>query len=154
MDDKSRELIINHPELVRPGQRLTAMGITLFFWAVLLYLWQPLLSLVAWGFNIRLFYNHMIVLGGYHAFVELLKFYAIVVAVLGGGLILWARINQWRFRGRDRRQGSPYTDSAALCAVFQVAPEQLEQVRGSANVNVTLAEDGSVEQLHFPKDVE
>ena len=154
MEDKSLGLVINHPELVRPGQRLTAMGITLFFWAVLLYLWQPLLSLIAWGFNIRLFYNHMIVLGGYHAFVELLQFYAMVVACLGGALILWARINQWRFRGRDRRRGSAETDAQALCATFGLQREALDQARACDNLTVTLAEDGSIQELHSKRGVE
>lgn len=149
MDDQNRSLIINHPELVRPGQRLTAMGVTLFFWAMLLYLWQPLLSLVAWGFNIRLFYNHMIVLGGYRSFLDLLGFYAIVVAFLGGGLILWARINQWRFRGRDRRRGVTATDTGALCETFQVQPETLEQARGQSNLTVTLDRDGRVLQFEY-----
>jgi len=154
MYDRRPDLIINHPDLVRPGQRFTAMGITLFFWAVLLYLWQPLLSLIAWGFNIRLFYNHMIVLGGYHAFLELLQFYAIVVACLGGALILWARVNQWRFRGRERRRGSPDTDSQALCALFGLEPEALELAKASSNLTVTLAEDGGVQALHANKGVE
>ena len=144
-------LIINHPELVKSGQRLTALGITLFFWAALLYLWQPLLSLLAWGLNIKLFYNHMVVLGGYHAFLDLLKFYAMVIAILGGGLILWARINLWRFRGKDRRRGRTSTDMAALSSAFAIDAETLAAAQNCRRVSVRLSENGAIEEITLAK---
>lgn len=143
-------LIINRPDWVRPGEKLTALGITLLFWGALLYLWQPLLSILAWGLNIHLFYNHMIVMGGYHAFLDLLVFYAIVIAILGGGLILWARINQYRFRGKDRRRGEFFTDDARLCQDFGIDAEQLQQLRETAHVTILLSPEGRIERFSNP----
>jgi len=140
-------LIIDRPEWVRPGEKFTALGITLLFWGALLYLWQPLLSLLAWGLNIHLFYNHMIVLGGYRAFIHLLAFYSLVILCLGGGLILWARINQWRFRGKNRRRDFFTTDAAQLCQQFAVEATDLERARQSDRIVVKLAPDGSIESF-------
>lgn len=145
--DEKPSLIIDRPDWVRPGQKFTALGVTLLFWGALLYLWQPLLSLLAWGLNIHLFYNHMIVMGGYHAFLDLLAFYALVILILGGGLILWARINLWRFRGKNRRNGVFFTDEAQLCRDFAVSSEQLAELRAARRLTVLLNADGRIERF-------
>lgn len=147
MKQKTEKLIIDRPDLVPPGQKLTAWGITLLFWGALLYLWQPLLSIVAWGLNIHLFYNHMILLGGYRTFLDLLATYLLVIALLGGGLILWARINQWRFRGRERRTGIDRTDIAALCQSYGVKPDVIEATARHKIVAVSFADNGGIEMV-------
>lgn len=149
---KNNPLIIDRPDWVRPGEKLTALGITLLFWGALLYLWQPLLSLLAWGLNIHLFYNHMIVMGGYHAFLNLLVFYAAVIGILGGGLILWARVNQYRFRGKNRRTGIYVTDEAKLCEGLGVSSERLAQLRASGRLTILLDEAGRIERVSADTD--
>ena len=144
MNAKENSLIIDRPDLVPSGQKVTAWGITLLFWAALLYLWQPLLSLVAWGLNIHLFYNHMILFGGYRTFLDLLLMYLMVIALLGGGLILWARINQWRFRGRERRADIGSTDFVALCGGFGLEPSDIEAVASHRVISVTFGDDGKI----------
>lgn len=137
MKPRDKSLIIDRPDLVPPSQKLTAWGITLFFWGALLYLWQPLLSIVAWGLNIQLFYNHMILLGGYRTFFDLLVKYLITIAILGGGLIGWARINQWRFRGKERRTGIGATDMKLLSASFGLDVADVEAVAKNRVISVT-----------------
>ncbi len=144
MNAQQKSLIINRPDLVPPGQKLTAWGITLFFWGALLYLWQPLLSIVAWGLNIRLFYNHMILLGGYRTFIDLLMTYLAVIAALGGGLIVWARINQWRFRGKERRTGIDATDLAALSQRFGVSVDDVVSAARHKIVAVTFVDESRI----------
>ncbi len=147
-DPRNRELIIDRPDLVRPGQKLTAMGITLFFWGLLFYLWQPLLSLIAWGLNIHLFYNHMILLGGHRVFLRLLTFYLSVIACLGGGLILWARINQWRFRGKERRLARhSSTDLPRLSGMFGLPESARAASLDRRIVTVHFGQDGGIERL-------
>jgi biofilm PGA synthesis protein PgaD len=150
--DKKPDLIIDRPDWVRPGQKFTALGVTLLFWGALLYLWQPLLSLLAWGLNIHLFYNHMIVMGGYHAFLNLLLFYSIVIAILGGGLILWARINQWRFRGKNRRTVVFSTDQSQMCREFAVDPEGLDGLRAARRLTIKLTPEGKFERFSAVED--
>jgi biofilm PGA synthesis protein PgaD len=146
-NNERSSLIIDRPDWVRPGEKFTALGITLLFWGALLYLWQPLLSLLAWGLNIHLFYNHMIVLGGYKAFLNLLVFYSLVILCLGGGLILWARINQWRFRGKNRRVDFFVTDIPQLHREFAVEAADLELAQQKNRIVVKLTADGSIESF-------
>lgn len=142
-------LIINYPELAPPSQKFTAMGITLFFWGALLYLWQPLLSIIAWGFNIQLFYNHMILMGGYKAFLQLLTGYLQVIGLLGGGLILWARINQWRFRGSDRRRHLGNTDMQKMQQEFGISADVLDTMKNSRIVKISINAEGKLSHVEL-----
>lgn len=142
---KQEDLIINRPDWVTRGQRVTAVGTTLFFWFALLYLWQPVISLIAWAFNVKLFYSHMVVLGGYETFLDVWMNYALVIAFMGGSLILWAMINQWRFRGAERRKFIPVSDINAVAETFGVSPEQLQELRTMKNVVLDIDEQSRVD---------
>jgi len=150
---RREDLIINRPDWVTRGQQVTAVGTTLFFWFALLYLWQPVISLIAWAFNVKLFYSHMVVLGGYETFLDVWKSYALVIALMGGSLILWARINQWRFRGAERRTFIPVSEDSDIAATFGVQPEQLHDWRAMKNVVLDIDEQSRVEGLshHIPQ---
>lgn len=146
---KQEDLIIDRPEWVSKGQRLSALGVTLFFWFALLYLWQPAISLLAWAFNIKLFYSHMVVLGGYEIFLDTWLRYLLVILLLGGSLILWAKINEWRFRGVDRRKGISQTEDLAICQTFAITEEDLKQWRTMKNIVLTIDERSQVESVNI-----
>jgi biofilm PGA synthesis protein PgaD len=145
------QLIIDRPELVQSGERFTAWGITLFFWGVLLYLWQPALSLIAWALNINLFYKHMVVLGGLEGFMSLLKIYALIIACLGGGLLLWAKINEWRFRGKVRRAQVSEINTTQLAEYFYVSEPALTQWQAEKVLYVHMTLDGQHIEIHNKK---
>jgi biofilm PGA synthesis protein PgaD len=151
---KQEDLIINRPDWLSRGQQVTAVGTTLFFWFALFYLWQPAISLLAWAFNVKLFYSHMVVLGGYETFLSTWMSYALVIAIMGGSLLLWARINQWRFRGRERRKFIAVTEVKDISETFGVLPEQLHEWRAMKNVVLDIDEDSQVQRVsrHTPND--
>jgi biofilm PGA synthesis protein PgaD len=82
--------IINRSDLQTPRQRTLYAMLTLAFWAFWLYLWVPLLALLAWALGIQQAYQYMVVLGGYHDVVRLLGDYSITILVFDGILLLWA----------------------------------------------------------------
>ncbi|MEM8843893.1 MAG: poly-beta-1,6-N-acetyl-D-glucosamine biosynthesis protein PgaD [Pseudomonadota bacterium] len=131
MKNDHNKFIIDKSEYVKPGQKATALGITLIFWAVFIYLLQPLLSIIAWWLNIKIFYNQMIVLGGYQAFLETLALYLIVIAILGGGLILWGLINFWRFKNKDMRAESEMSSIDDVARDFGLNVDQLKNYQAS-----------------------
>jgi len=100
--------------------RFAEVSITLFFWLLLLYMWQPLVSFFAWMFQGYVSYQHMFYLGGYHAVLAILKKYLLIITSTVGVLFLWALYNQWRFRGKERRKAVPDTlllEHALYCNV-------------------------------------
>ena len=145
-------LIIEEPDSLRLPHKITAVGLTLLFWGILIYLWQPLISMVAWALNIKLFYNHMIVLGGYHNFLALVVDYLIVIGIMGGVLIIWARINLWRFRGKERRKRPADATTEELAQYFEVSAQEMEQWRQMDSLEIGLNEKElpSAVAVHMP----
>jgi len=151
---KPEDLIINRAEWVLTHQKYTAAGITLFFWGALLYMWQPALSLIAWSLNLNFFYEHMVILGGYRTFLDILIFYATVIALLAGALLVWARVNLWRFRGVDRRSGIETTDSEDICETFHIDPESRQLWLESHRMVIDVDEDSKVMEVDMLPQLE
>lgn len=120
-----KRMIINRPELQSPLQRVTSRGITFFFWVAWIYLWLPLISLVAWLVGIRLFREHMLDNDGYQALFSDLHAYALTISAITAVLIGWARYNLLRFRDKESRKATMHVDLAAQAQAFKLDPEQL-----------------------------
>lgn len=97
------DLIIKNPALQSTGQKVLYGTITIAFWALWFYLWLPLIMLAGWGFGLHQFFDIMVVQRGLDSLREVLVFYLITIAVMGGALILWATYNWLRFSGKERR---------------------------------------------------
>ena len=96
--------------------------ITAAFWALYLYLWLPLLTLVLWLFGIRTtifelyLREHQI-----DPFLILaLPLIAITATIL---LILWAEYNRWRFKDKERRNPQANVTLDRVAAALHATPE-------------------------------
>lgn len=147
MTNDSQRFIIDESSQLQTGQKATAWGITVLFWGAFLYLLQPLLSIIAWWLNIRIFYHQMLLLGGYQAFIETSVFYLTVIFVLGGSLILWGRINLWRFKNKESRLASKIAESPAIAANFGLDEQTLVQHRGQKKIYVRFDQEGKVVEI-------
>jgi biofilm PGA synthesis protein PgaD len=87
----------------QPRLQRTAWGfVTLAFWGFYLYLWAPLLTLLAWLLGGRLawlqLYEH-----GQHLDPFLIVALPVILACCAALLIAWAEYNRFRFTGKERR---------------------------------------------------
>jgi len=119
------KLIIEKPEKQRTGQKYLLGGLTLLFWGAYSLLWTPLINTLGWAFGIYSFYEHLIVLRGWEGLVSRLPLYALIVQVMGGGLILWAIVNWRRFKGKERRQSMHDVSTEDVADWRTQAPEQI-----------------------------
>lgn len=119
------DYIIDRPELQSPLQRATTRGITLVFWIFWIYLWLPLISLLAWVVGIRLFQLNLLENEGYLVLVQNSSAYGTVIALIALVLIVWARYNLYRFRSRETRRDSPPVPLATLAENFNIAAHDL-----------------------------
>lgn len=110
------DLIIEDPKLQTLGQKTLYGLLTVVFWALWIYLWLPLITLLAWAFGISRFVDIMVVGQGFEALKEVIVVYFIVIAVMGGALVLWALYNRIRFSGRERRTNTTAPASSAIVA--------------------------------------
>ena len=141
---KPRQLIINSRSTMRLRDRWTEVGITLFFWFLLIYLWQPLLSVIAWFFQGYIFYNQMVILDGYQSFSESALHYFFLILLFDGVFLLWARVNFWRFHDNERRQAPPDTLLSEQSLFFNVDPVSVQQWRCYKHMVVAFDEKGNI----------
>jgi biofilm PGA synthesis protein PgaD len=145
--DAARPLIIERPDLQSRRQRVVSTGMTVVFWGLWMYLWLPLVALVGWAFGIERFYDEMIRLDGLGRVLELLGWYALVVAVLAGSLILWATYNYLRFRGVDRRKAPRPVGLDRVAAFARVEPAQLLLWQQLRVMTILHDDDGFIESV-------
>ena len=137
--------IIEHAgEQLSPQHRIVDGAVTFAFWVFWIYLWLPLLALLAWTLGVQQAYEYMIVLDGLRDVVRLLLIYGMVIGLLGGTLIAWAVYNILRFSGVERRVPRPPITSAEIARDFGFDPIDVERWQDARTVQVTHDEDGRI----------
>lgn len=139
--------LIVRPDLQSPRQRTIYGGLTLAFWLFWLYLWVPVLALLAWALGLQQAYKYMVVLGGYQEVIRVVGMYSIVVGLLGGALLLWAAYNIFRFRGVENRTAAKPVTPAEIGTVFGQDPEAVARWQGEQRLYVTHGEDGRIARV-------
>ncbi|MDN0084718.1 poly-beta-1,6-N-acetyl-D-glucosamine biosynthesis protein PgaD [Crenobacter sp. SG2305] len=125
-------------------QRLVSMSLTTLLWLFWMYLWMPLISLIGWYFGIQLIYDQMVLREGWYSLIKLLLVYALIVAALSGLLLVWARINYYRFAGRERRRRAPDLSLAVLASDFGLSRATVEAGQASRIAVVYHDETGMI----------
>jgi len=136
--------IIERADLQSPQQRIIYGALTAAFWAFWVYLWVPLLALLAWSLGVQQAYKYMVVLGGYHDVIRLLAIYSMVIGLLGGALLLWATYNIIRFRGVEQRLARPPITAAEIARDFGMEAAAVERWQGAQRLRVTHDQAGRI----------
>jgi biofilm PGA synthesis protein PgaD len=137
-------LIIETPQLQNLRQRYGFAMLTLIFWVIWLYMWLPLISLVAWVFGMELFYYHMIELGGYVGFLQLLGWYAVIILLIATVFGAWMLVNIFRFRGKEKRGHIEHVNDEQVAAYFGVDAEYLSGFTNTRSIIVHQTTDGRI----------
>ena len=120
-----RHIVIDRPSLQTTRQRIIYGSVTLVFWALWIYLWLPIVALLGWGLGFHLAYEEMVVKHGFDALKGMLSTYGVVVAYLGGSLLVWAYYNFLRFHGIERRLRRIPITSADQSRYYDIEPTVL-----------------------------
>jgi biofilm PGA synthesis protein PgaD len=144
--------LVERSDLQSPRQRTLYGALTLVFWAFWLYLWLPLLALLAWSLGVEEAYKYMVTLGGYHAVLTLLGIYALIILLLGGTLILWAVYNILRFGGVENRVAAPAVTALEIGREFGQDPEAVARWQTEQRLYVTHDQQGRIERVEVLAD--
>lgn len=140
-------LIIERPDLQSLWQKYSYGFFTALAWTVWLYLWLPLISLIGWLFGVRVFYEHMILPGGYRGLLQLLTLYAMAVLFLAAVLIIWAVSNQLRFRGKERRESIPPATNEEVALFFEISADVLAKAQRADRLVIAFDEASDAPQI-------
>lgn len=140
-------LIIDRPDLQTGGQRALFHVLTAAFWLLWVVLWLPLITLLGWAFFGYQFHFHMIRLDGYVGFLSVLGAYALVIVVMSGSLLLWAKYNHLRFRGTDRRKDIAPPTVDEMAQLHQQPAMEIERWQDLRIVTVHHLPDGRIKRI-------
>ena len=135
--DAQRPLVIQREDLQTWAQRYGYLSVTFLFWFLWLYLFVPLLALVAWAMGATLVYQVMIHGLETSELIALLKSYGTGAGVLSGVYLLWAVVSWLRFRNVERRRSPATVSDEALAASHHLSVAELAALRQGARKVVT-----------------
>lgn len=136
--------IIERPELQTLAQRYGSAWLTLIFWVLYLYLWTPVITLVAWTLQIGLARYEMVERQGYLLLLDRMTGYGVVILCIFFLLIGWAEYNYRRFRSADRRNTPGPITNADLARHFEVPLTIVSAWQQAKTLNIYLDENGRV----------
>jgi len=139
-------LIFNRPDLQSKRQRWLYWVLTLIAWAIWVYLWVPLITLVAWYLGFRAFARE-IVLPDPATMINTGALYLAIILLLGSLLVGWSRYNLRRFGGEDRRSHAPHVADEELRRWFGVSAESLARLRAGKVLTVDYNEQAVVRSV-------
>ncbi len=129
--------ILYRPELQSAGQRTLYSVLTLIAWTVWLYLFVPLVSLLAWWFGIDAFSRYLLEPADRSDLLTLLT-YSGVVVLSALVVVAWSIYNLRRYGGLDRRKPVP-----------PVSDEELRQRHGIDAATLTALREQRRVVLHM-----
>lgn len=139
-----KQLIIEKPSLAPFPQRVGWAFFTVLFWMLWIYLWMPLITILAWAMGIGAYEEYFRNDGGsqMHQLGHIAMIYTSVICALGGGLLLWARVEFLRFENITRRV-EPITVTPEEIAEYAALPvQEIETWRNSRRVAARHDEHG------------
>lgn len=135
---------IQSPELLTARQRRRETALTGLMWMLYVYLWTPLLSMLAWLVGFDFAYEVMVRAGGMQALKQVVWWYAAAIFSILLITAAWSVSNRLRFRNRNRRQIVARLEDQALMDWFGVNQEQLTLMRAQARVEIEFDAQGVI----------
>jgi biofilm PGA synthesis protein PgaD len=136
--------VIKRPDLQSRAQRHGSTWVTFGFWLLYLYLWSPLITLLAWALQLRIAHFEMVEQQGYLAIVASLQAFTLAVLLIFVASIGWAQYNYRRFRYAARRDAASAVTSAQLASHFEVPQGVVEDWQRAKTLTIYLDEQGRV----------
>jgi biofilm PGA synthesis protein PgaD len=138
---KANEQFISHPGRGQPRTRRTLYSLATFaIWAVYLYLWLPLITLLVWVLGLRSTYLEMY-LAQQRIDPAILVLLPVLALVCGLALIGWAEYNRRRFGHLDRRESRPNVTHEEIALALHADPAMAVRLRASKRVVLHMSED-------------
>ncbi len=140
-------LIIEKPELQTNAQRYGWTTVTFVFWALYIYLWLPLITLLAWWVGVKLFHLHMIQLHGYEGLLDKLGLYSVIIFIVSITLIGWAEIDRMRFKNKLRRTDRKPITASEVAKKYNLQEHELSLLRQKKSMVVHFSDKGVISDI-------
>lgn len=137
-------MIVENSHLQSKTLKSAWLTVTLLMWFFYVYLWLPLISLVAWWFGYQTFTFHMITLDGITGVKTLLVNYLLFVVILCGALLIWARLEKYRFERKARRSNIEPIGNHSVAKFFELDEAMLTNMQTKKVITVEFDQKGGM----------
>lgn len=110
--------------------------LTVMLWGFLLWLWQPALLVFIWYMDLAVAFEDRELVEGLSSLKRLTWFYLSVIAIICCTLLVWALLQQWRFRRRLHPDSAPGLSNEQVAHWFGVDPDTRQLWTRLRNANV------------------
>ncbi|QOZ85037.1 MULTISPECIES: poly-beta-1,6-N-acetyl-D-glucosamine biosynthesis protein PgaD [Chromobacterium] len=140
-------LIIQASHNMSALQRLLSWLMTLVCWLAWLYLWLPALAYVGY-----LIWGRDVLPAALRAedapeHLDKLRDYGLEIALIGLCLLLWSRINYWRFTGKQKRSPIPNVALEKLAEDLGLPPDELREGQAAKVAVVHHCDEGGIARI-------
>lgn len=142
MFEQPEDILVTAPEEMTTRERARDALITAILWAAYLYLWVPLVSLLAWAMGFEFAYDVMVRAGGASDLLPILLEYTVVISVIFSAFTIWSVSNRLRFKHLTRRTRRAPVRDEALAEYFRVPVSQIAAMRSRQVLHVSVDENG------------
>jgi poly-beta-1,6-N-acetyl-D-glucosamine biosynthesis protein PgaD len=143
--------IIHRPELQGRFRRGALAMLSVVCWAIWLYLFAPLLTLLGWAFGYDRLQDYALANAEYTSYTVFI--YAVLIAAAGLSLLFWALYNLLRFRNKNRRGRLHAVTPQALAEAFGVSVGDIEQMHRADHIVIDYDENGQIRAVDtHPRD--
>ncbi|MBN1870747.1 MAG: poly-beta-1,6-N-acetyl-D-glucosamine biosynthesis protein PgaD [Candidatus Omnitrophica bacterium] len=146
---KRESLIINRPEVLKKTRRRIEFSLTTIGWAVWIFLCRPLLIILLWFLSFRVFFRHMVDLGGFVGLQQLKIYYVSVIIVIIFLVRGWNLYNKVRYGKKTRRKFVRGVSDERLEKCFKLPQGSAHQLQGMKRFDVDFF-DGHQIRIRLP----
>lgn len=151
MDPKS--VIIEERGVMSWRHHLRDALLTALLWGFLLWLWQPALQVFIWYMDLAVAFENRELFEGLSSLKRLTWFYLSVIGIICCTLLVWALLQQWRFRQRRHPHSAPVLSNEQVALWFGVDPDTRQLWTRLRNANVYFDTENQTLTLRM-RDVE
>ena len=144
---RSTEVCIDVPELMTRREQLRDTFATGFMWALYVYLWLPLISLLAWVMGFEFAYDVMVRAGGAAHLRTGLYWYGVAIASIFVIFGIWSVSNRMRFAGHDRREHLERVTDETFIDYFGISPDDLTLLRNGRALTLEFDAAGAIGEI-------
>lgn len=138
---KLDSLIIDRPEALKKMRRGIEFSLTTIGWAVWIFLCRPVLIIMLWLLSFRVFFRHMVDLGGLVGLKELRIIYISVIILIIFIVRGWNLYNKMRYGKKCRRRFVRGVSNKKLEKHFKLPENSAARLQRMNAIDVDFLED-------------
>lgn len=143
-----KNLVINRPDLQKPGSKIWSRIFTLVFWFLWVSIWLPVFEVINYYFEIEIFYDYFNLVDKKMLVYNLFSLCVITAISIISVIFFWSIVRLLRFGNKKcRRNSAPLTDPHNLSAFFNIPETNVSNIQRNRKMMFNFDNDGKIKNI-------